>query len=134
MVNRLAGDQVSALFVPRLAGKEHPKVAVHAARELLRVTGHQEPNGPWIPVGVGLHTGPAYVGSVGSGKGVNEIAVLGSAANVAARLSSHAAAGEILISEESAAHADLEESLERRSLELMGISGRVPVRVISLMK
>jgi adenylate cyclase len=132
MVNRFIGDQVSALFVPRFAGQDHPKVALYAASELLRVTGHADPNGPWIPVGVGVHTGIAYVGAVGSKKGVNEISVLGSAANLTARLSSSAATGEILISEESATRANLEESLERRSLELKGISGKVPVRVIKL--
>ncbi len=98
MVNRLMGDQVSALFVPRFAGQEHASVAIHAARELLQVTGHNDPAGPWIPVGIGIHTGLAYVGLVGSKDEVNEIAVLGSAANLAARLSSQAAAGEVLVS------------------------------------
>ena len=100
MVNRLMGDQVIALFVPRFAGKDHAKVAIHAARELLHATGHDDPNGPWISVGVGVHTGRAYVGVVGSKGGVNEIAVLGSAANLAARLSFQAADGEVLISDD----------------------------------
>jgi adenylate cyclase len=133
MVNRLMGDQVSALFVPRFAGKEHAKAAVHAAQELLRVTGHGDPNGPWIPVGAGIHTGLAYVGAVGSGTGVNEIAVLGSAANLCARLSSKAAAGEILISEESVKSGNLDvERLESRSLELKGVSLPVSVRVVKV--
>jgi len=130
MVNRLMGDQVIALFVPRFAGKDHAKVAIHAARELLRVTGHENPGGPWIPVGVGVHTGAAYVGAVGSASGVNEIAVLGSAANLCARLSSRAAAGEILISEDSVKSGGLDVSgLESRSVELKGISQPVSVRV-----
>ena len=49
-----------------------------------------------------MHTGLAYVGAVGSKEGVNEIAVLGNAANLTARLSSKAAKGEVLISEEAA--------------------------------
>ena len=130
MVNRLAGDQVSALFVPRFAGQDHPRVALHAARELLRATGHQDPGGPWIPVGVGVHTGLAYVGVVGSASGVNEIAVLGRPANLTARLSSVAASGEILVSEETATRAGASETLERRNLELKGITGMVPVRVL----
>jgi adenylate cyclase len=133
MVNRLAGDQVSSLFVPRFAGKDHARVAVDAARELLKVTGHASPDGPWIPVGVGVHTGMAYVGAVGSADGVNEIAVLGSAVNLCARLSSQAAAGEILVSEDSVRSADLQaEGLERRDLELKGISGKTSVRVIKM--
>jgi len=133
MVNRLMGDQVSALFVPRFAGKQHAKVAIEAAKAVLEVTGHGTKEGPWIPVGAGVHTGKAFVGAVGSGDGVNEIAVLGSAANLCARLSSAAAAGEILVSEESIEFAGMQaDDLERRELELKGISEKVPVRVIKI--
>jgi adenylate cyclase len=133
MVNRLMGDQVIALFVPRFAGKDHAKVALHAAQELLKVTGHGDANGPWVPVGAGVHTGLAYVGAVGSADGVTEIAVLGSAANMCARLSSKAATGEILISEESVKSGNLDvEGLETHSLELKGISEPVSVRVMKV--
>jgi adenylate cyclase len=133
MVNRLMGDQVSAVFVPRLTGNDHAKIAVHAAKELLRVTGHSDPKGPWIPVGVGIHSGLTYVGVVGSKDGVNEIAVLGSAANLTARLSSQAKTGEILISEDSSRSAELDKSsVESRVLDLKGISQPVSVSVIKI--
>ena len=133
MVNRLMGDQVIALFVPRFAGKDHAKVAVHAAQELLRVTGHEQAPGPWVPVGAGVHTGTAYVGAVGASDGVTEIAVLGSAANMCARLSSKAATGEILISEDSVKAGNLDVAgLENRLLELKGISQPVSVRVMKV--
>jgi len=133
LINRLMGDQVIALFVPRFAGKHHAKVAVHAASQLLHTTGHGNSEEPWIPVGVGIHTGTAYVGSVGAAKGVNEIAVLGSAANMCARLSSKAAAGEILISEDSVKSGNLDVSgLESRLLELKGVSQPVSVRVLKV--
>jgi len=84
-------------------------------------------------VGAGIHTGLAYVGAVGSAAGVNEIAVLGSAANLCARLSSKAAAGEILISEESVKSGNLDVAgLESRSLELKGVSQPVSVRVMKV--
>jgi adenylate cyclase len=133
MVNRLMGDQVSALFVPRLAGRDHARVAIEAAKAILEATGHGRGGEPWIPVGVGVHTGIAFVGAVGSPSGVNEIAVLGSAANLCARLSSAAATGEVLVSEESVEFAGVQaESLERRELELKGISEIIPVRVIKV--
>ena len=133
MVNRLMGDQVIALFVPRFAGKDHAKVALHAAQELLQVTGHGDTNGPWVPVGAGIHTGTAYVGAVGTTDGVTEIAVLGSAANMCARLSSKALAGEILISEDSVKSGNLNvEGLESRFLELKGVSEPVSVRVMKV--
>lgn len=133
MVNRLMGDQVIALFVPRFVGKNHAEVALEAAKDLLRVTGHGSGNEPWIPVGAGVHTGTAYVGAVGAAEGVTEIAVLGSAANMCARLSSKAAAGEILISEDSVKSGNLNvDGLESRSFELKGVSQPVSVRVMTV--
>jgi adenylate cyclase len=133
LVNRLVGDQVIGLFVPRFAGKNHAKTALEATKDLLRVTGHGSGNSPWVSVGAGIHTGQAYVGAVGSAKGVNEVAVLGSAANLCARLSSKAAAGEILISEDSVKFGNLDvDGLESRSLELKGVSQPVSVRVMKV--
>jgi len=117
--------------VPRFAGKEHARVAIEAAQEVLKVTGHDRPEGPWIPVGVGVHTGRVYVGAVGSAKGVKEIAVLGDEVNLCARLSSLAAAGEILISQEARLSAGLDPAgLEERTLELKGISRPIGVSVL----
>ena len=131
MVNHLMGDQVIGLFVPRFSGADHARVAIQAARDLLRATGHEQPDGPWVTVGVGVHTGLAYVGVVGSSEGVNEIAVLGSAANLAARLSSSAATGEVLLSAETSKAANLDASgLKTRLLELKGISNPVLVSVL----
>jgi adenylate cyclase len=133
MVNRLMGDQVIGLFVPRFVGKNHAGIALEAAIDLLRVTGHGESNEPWISVGAGVHTGKAYVGAVGAAEGVTEIAVLGIAPTLCARLSSKAAAGEILISEESVKSGNLDVSgLESRSLELKGVSQPVSVRVMKV--
>lgn len=133
MVNRLVGDQVIGLFVPRFAGKNHAKTALAATKDLLRVTGHGQGKDPWVSVGAGIHTGKAYVGAVGAGDGVNEIAVLGSAANLCARLSSKAATGEILVSEDSVKLGNLDvEGLETRLLELKGVSRQVSVWVLKV--
>jgi adenylate cyclase len=133
MVNRLMGDQVIGLFAPRFAGALHASVAVTAALDILKATGHQDRQGPWIPVGIGVHTGVAYVGAVGTGSGVNEIAVLGSAPNLAARLSSQAADGEVIVSETTALAAKLaaQEGVSRQ-LEVKGIDSAVAVRVLRL--
>jgi adenylate cyclase len=131
LVNRLAGDQVIGLFVPRFAGPKHAKVAIQAAIDILKATGHADPDGPWAPVGVGVHTGRAYVGAVGAKDGANEIAVLGNAANLTARLSSSAAKGEVLISDEAASAAEwTDEVAEKRRLQLKGISKPVSARVV----
>ena len=119
------------MYIPFYAGESHERVAVDGAKNLLRQTGHEDPGGPWIPLGVGVHSGVAFVGAVGSAEGATDITVLGDAPNVAARLSSAAAAGEILVSADVAAKAGLDSSLEERTLELKGKSEPLSVRVLS---
>lgn len=131
MVNRLMGDQVIGLFVPRFSGEKHAQSAVLAAKKLLVSTGHLEEGDPWAPVGIGIHSGPAYVGTVGSGESVNEIAVLGNDANLTARLSSEASQGEVLISQEAMERIEQTESgLEILNLNLKGISSPVSAWVM----
>jgi adenylate cyclase len=131
LVNRLIGDALIGLYVPGIAGPEHARSAVDAARALLEATGHTDPDGPWIHVGIGVHTGTAYVGAVGEADSVSDITVLGDAANTAARLSAQAAGGEILVSEEAAQGGGLHlEDCEQRTLTLKGRTEPVPVRVI----
>ncbi len=133
IIDKLAGDQVSGYYLPGLAGEEFAQNAVEAARELLLVTGHADPGGPWVPVGVGVNTGKAVFGVVGSAKGMQEVTALGDAANVAARLASSAAAGEALISESTALKANLDAAqLERRAVELKGKSEPMAVWVMKL--
>jgi adenylate cyclase len=130
LVDRLVGDEIIGLFVPGFAGKDHARVAVETAQELLRVTGHGDPDGPWIPVGAGVHTGIAYLGAVGSADGLADITALGDSVNTTARLASSAAPGEILISHETIAASGLEmDHLEHRLLNLKGRSEPVDVQV-----
>jgi adenylate cyclase len=93
--------------VPGFAGADHARRAIQAAEEILNETGHQSAADPWIPVGIGIHTGVAFVGSVGSAGQATDITALGDAANVAARLSSAAQTEEILISERTYSHSSL---------------------------
>lgn len=132
LIDKIIGDQAAGIYVPGLAGKEHALRAIGAAQEILRATGHGSPDGPWIPLGVGVHTGIAFVGSVGSQHGTVDITVLGDAANTAARISSSAKPGEILISEAACKAAGLmDSSLEKRLLELKGKSEPVPTCVLT---
>jgi adenylate cyclase len=117
--------------VPGLAGADHARVAIDAAREILRVTGHGVGSKPWAPVGVGVHTGIAFVGAVGSSDSVSTISALGDAVNTAARLASEAGSGEALASDEAARAAGLDLSrLPSRRLQLKGRSEAIDVRVL----
>jgi adenylate cyclase len=133
LLNRLVGDQVIGLYVPGFAGPNHRGKAIHAAQELLRKTGHSghgDSDGPWLPIGVGVHTGVAFLGSVGSYEQAVDIAVLGDPPNVAARLSSSAATGEILISDDAYVSDMKLEKLEKRQLTLKGKSDPMSVYVM----
>lgn len=78
-----------------------------------------------MPVGVGVHTGRAFVGAVGAA-GVSDITALGDDVNLTARLASLAQAGEILVTESARTAAGVSAgSLEPRHLELKGRSAPV---------
>lgn len=128
--DRLIGDEVIGIYIPGFAGLDHARRAVQAAQELLRVTGHGEQGGAWLPVGVGIHTGMAFAGAVGREGGATDITALGDNVNIAARLASKAGPGEALISDAACVAAGLSlDGLEQRQLELKGKSGPVGVRV-----
>jgi adenylate cyclase len=131
-IDKFVGDEVIGLFIPGYAGQEHARRAVEAAQELLRMTGHSDPEGPWLPVGAGVHTGVAYVGTVAGVSGTAaDFTALGDNVNITARLASKAGAGEVLVSEATYQAARLEtEGLEIRDLELKGKSEPVSVRVL----
>jgi adenylate cyclase len=121
LVEKLIGDEVAAFFVPGFAGANHARVTVEAAEAILRETGHADAHGPWIPVGIGVHTGLAYVGAVGAADAKPDITVLGDSVNTAARLASQARAGEVLVSTAAHTAAGLPEAgLEARHLTLKG--------------
>jgi len=130
IVDKFVGDEVMALFIPAVAGDQHARRAVDAAQALLRATGHEDSGGPWLPVGAGVHTGTAFVGSVGDTLQA-EITALGDVVNTAAHLASSAAGGEVLVTEAAAAAAGLDASaLEHRQLDLKGKSLATDVIVI----
>ena len=131
LVDRLMGDEAIGLYIPGFAGPDHPRKAIEAAQELLRLTGHRDSKGPWLPVGVGIHTGQAFVGVVGDEESTADFTALGDNVNITARLASQAGPGEIFISDAaySAANTTIQ-NLEQRQLELKGKSERIGVHVL----
>ena len=128
-IDKFVGDELVAQFFPLLSGERYVARAVDAAQELLRATGHADPGGPWVPVGAGVHAGPAWFGVVGDGTHI-ELTAVGDNVNIAARLASLAQAGEVLVSADAAAASDLDPALERRPLELKGKGA--PTEVVSV--
>jgi adenylate cyclase len=131
LIDRLVGDQVIGLYIPGFAGTAHAHKATQAGHDLLHATGHADPVGPWIACGVGIHSGRAFVGAVGTDNGLTNITALGDAVNIAARLASLAAPGEMLISAEAVTAAGLDAAnLAQHHLALKGRSEPVEVRVV----
>ncbi len=129
IVDKFVGDEVIGIFVPSMAGPRHGRRAIDAALELLGRTGHGTSR-PWLPVGIGINTGLAYVGAVGEGPDT-ELTAMGDTVNTTARLATAAGAGEMLVTGTAAANAGLDElAVERRTLSLKGKSEQVEVYVL----
>jgi len=131
IVDKFVGDEVIGIFIPALTETRHARQAIDAGLALLRASGH-ETDAPWIPIGIGVNTGLAYVGAVGTAEHV-EFTALGDTVNVTARLASTAAAGEILVTEAAARAAELPDAgLEHRHLDLKGKSESTDVVALTL--
>jgi adenylate cyclase len=129
IVDKFVGDEVIGIFIPALTGGAQARQAVDAGLELLRATGHGT-DAPWVPIGIGVNTGIAYVGAVGTAEHV-EFTAVGDAVNATARLAAAAGPGELLASDSTAAASGLDvTAAEHRDLELRGRSERVGVVVL----
>jgi adenylate cyclase len=126
LLGQIEGDLVMGLFVPGLAGKHtYRQKSVHGALQLFEAVGFGSEEGNWLNVGIGIATGEEYVGNVGGG-GYKDFTALGDVTNTASRLSSAAAAGELLVDAET--YGTVREEYpraERQELELKGKSGLV---------
>jgi adenylate cyclase len=103
-VDKFIGDGLMALFGAPTASPDDAAGAISAAIEMQRAM--KDVNAELgfadfgqVSIGIGLHTGDATVGYIGSERR-SEYTVIGDTVNVSSRLESHAKAGEILISEE----------------------------------
>ena len=132
LVDKLVGDEIIGLFFGGITGPQHVNAAIEAAIELVRRVGRPDasPRGA-IPLGAGVHTGEAYVGTTGPAGAVDDFTALGDVVNSTARLASSAAAGEILVTVAATDAAGYKTSgLERRNLEVRGRHEPIDVVVI----
>jgi adenylate cyclase len=129
IVDKFVGDAAVALFIPGFAGSEHAAAAIAAARDLLERTGNHRPE-PWAPLGIAVHSGRSFVGTVGEGD-AKDFTALGDTVNTTARLTDQAGVGEILISADAAIAGKLETTgLDRRTLDLRGREQSVDAWVV----
>lgn len=122
IIDKLVGDQVMALYLPRLFAGDVTQHMLADARDLLAAAD------PWIELGVGLDYGTAHVGNVGAGD-VKDFTAIGDVVNTAARLQGVAESGQIVASRR-VAEGDVPDAVAR-SFELKGKNEPVPAQVIT---
>lgn len=128
-LDKLVGDEVMAFFGSPFHVDDHPERAVQAAQEVLEGMARQV-EAMRLPIGAGIATGEAFVGNVGR-QDVRDFTVLGDVVNTAARLQGAAAAGELVMAEETYHRvAGRFPQAQPRLLELKGKSEPVPARVV----
>lgn len=105
-LDKYIGDGLMAIFGAPNASPEDAKNAVKAAitmqMQLLTLNKELEAEGlERIKIGIGLHTGEAVIGYIGSERR-SEYTAIGDTVNLASRLESNATGGQILVSEATA--------------------------------
>lgn len=101
LVDKFMGDSVMAVWGAPVAQADHAERALKAAEDMLRFIEPaaeiwKESYGVEIRLAVGINSGAAIVGNIGSGKRM-EYTAIGDVVNVAARLESMARPNQILV-------------------------------------
>lgn len=93
VINKFIGDAVMAIFGEPVQDINHPQNAVKCAYEMLKKV--EELRDKWlfegkpkIEIGIGINTGEAFVGNIGSEKRL-EYTVIGDMVNLASRIESY---------------------------------------------
>jgi adenylate cyclase len=96
IIDKLSGDEVMAIF----EGPEMAKNALQCGAAIVERLGGADnsSNKDWVGVGVGVNTGPVYVGSIGS-ETIKDFTVVGNTVNVAARLCGSAKKFQVIFSD-----------------------------------
>ena len=137
-LDKFVGDEIMAVWGSPVGQIDHTDRAVHAALDMMKALDDfnrfRVANGEdAINVGCGISTGKLVAGYMGSTRTLS-YTVIGDTVNLGARLCSHAAPGEVLVS--TAVVNALGPRLryeERASAEMKGKTGRVPIyRVLGL--
>ncbi|MBX3395461.1 MAG: adenylate/guanylate cyclase domain-containing protein [Phycisphaerae bacterium] len=130
-LDKFVGDAMMAVFSAPIEQPDHAARAVRAAMglkaRLLELNAHRTSRGEAaLSCGIGLHSGPAALGHVGSAERSN-YTVVGATVNLASRIEGHTRGGEILASQ--ALFDRLDPSFQKRArpfgmVELRGATGK----------
>jgi adenylate cyclase len=130
-LDKYLGDGLMALFGAPLEQPDHPRHAVQAALEMqaavadLNAARRDADLAP-LHIGIGINSGEAIVGNIGTEERM-EYTVIGDMVNVAQRLQTEAAGGDIVISDKVLAHIQGHLTV-RQTIETRLKGRRQPVR------
>lgn len=128
IVNKFIGDALLAIFGFPIVREDHVRQAVLAGMEIQKrcredpglMTGNQDGKPEPVGVGIGIHTGQASIGEVGTA--YKDFTIIGPVVNTASRIQAAAAPGDILVTDQVYGQvADLFPSAEARAYQLKGI-------------
>jgi class 3 adenylate cyclase len=134
-INEFIGDAVFAVFGAPLAHPDHAERAAACALGMQRAMadlnrGHAAAGLPRFEMGIGVNTGEAVVGNIGSEQRA-KYAVVGSAVNIAARVEGATVGGQVFITATTyEAIKDLAEVSAPMAVEVKGLSE--PLRLYEL--
>lgn len=129
-VDKYIGDAIMVVFNAPVRQENHAWLAVSAAFRIQERVLELKKNNPSISVGIGINTGKAIIGNVGTDLHL-DYTVIGDAVNVAARLCQIAQPGELLISDET--YQKVKEHVEVEDYGWKKLKGkREPVKVCNV--
>ena len=131
MIERFAGDAIMVVFNAAADQPDHALRAARASLALQRAADEVgDGNAGWPRFRVGINTGPAIVGNVGTAE-QRSFTAIGDTTNLAARLQTEAEPGQVVIGENThAALVDRADTVPLGPLELKGKSSRVAAYVL----
>jgi adenylate cyclase len=134
MINKFAGDSIMAIWNAPEDQSEHCRLAVKAALEAQQEAaklpvGADEPK---VQFGIGINTGPALAGSIGS-EGRAEYTVIGDTVNLASRICSGTPGGQVWIGPQT--YEQVKAAVETVELEPQSFKGKAErVKVYQVVK
>lgn len=122
-LDKFFGDGVMALFNAPLSQPDHTLRAVRSALKMLSALDEihaQLPPENRLSFGIGITTGPAVVGSIGSTM-IKNYTAIGDSVNLASRLQQHAEPQQVLLN--APAYAQVREQVKARELGYVKVKG-----------
>ena len=128
-VDKYIGDAIMAVWNAPLEQTGHALFAVKAALAMQSAAAElaKKANIPAVKYGIGINTGPAIVGSIGSEKRL-DYTVIGDSVNLASRLCGQAGPGQVLIGE--ATYVLVKDAVRAKRLAKIKVKGKEKAIVV----